>query len=89
MAFSEWKKRVRLLESVVMLKNNRSVTQGCAGSWLLQPGLFHVCFSPDVRRSADTLLIPCLPRSLRLLLEFLVQRFSGVPAPWDRCMPDM
>ncbi|WP_038907485.1 helix-turn-helix domain-containing protein [Dickeya oryzae] len=26
-AFSEWKKRMRLLESVVMLKNNRSVTQ--------------------------------------------------------------
>ncbi|MEH2921630.1 helix-turn-helix domain-containing protein [Samsonia erythrinae] len=27
LAFSEWKKRMRLLESVVMLKNNRSVTQ--------------------------------------------------------------
>lgn len=26
-AFSEWKKRMRLLESVIMLKNNRSVTQ--------------------------------------------------------------
>ncbi|KFX05879.1 AraC family transcriptional regulator [Pectobacterium betavasculorum] len=26
-AFSEWKKRMRLLESVVMLKSNRSVTQ--------------------------------------------------------------
>lgn len=27
LAFSEWKKRMRLLESVIMLKNNRSVTQ--------------------------------------------------------------
>lgn len=26
-AFSEWKKRMRLLEAVIMLKNNRSVTQ--------------------------------------------------------------
>ncbi|WP_413724082.1 helix-turn-helix domain-containing protein [Sodalis sp. RH16] len=26
-AFGEWKKRMRLLESVIMLKNNRSVTQ--------------------------------------------------------------
>ena len=43
-AFSEWKKRVRLLESVVMLKNNRSVTQVALDLGYSSPASFTFAF---------------------------------------------
>ena len=44
MAFSEWKKRVRLLESVVMLKNKRSVTQVALDLGYSSPAAFTFAF---------------------------------------------
>ena len=43
-AFSEWKKRVRLLESVVMLKNKRSVTQVALDLGYSSPAAFTFAF---------------------------------------------
>ncbi|AGN83856.1 MULTISPECIES: helix-turn-helix domain-containing protein [Enterobacteriaceae] len=43
-AFSEWKKRVRLLESVVMLKNKRSVTQVALELGYSSPASFTFAF---------------------------------------------
>lgn len=43
-AFSEWKKRVRLLESIVMLKNNRSVTQVALDMGYSSPASFTFAF---------------------------------------------
>ncbi len=43
-AFSEWKKRVRLIESVVMVKNNRSVTQVALDLGYASPASFTFAF---------------------------------------------